>query len=325
MTEIGIYFSSFVFGLIGAWVIVNFSGRLGIFDHPNERSSHNIPTPKGGGIGIFATFLFSCLYAEISVYFWLPLTLVSILAFWNDQNEFSPKWRLSFQFILILFLLIAVLSFSTDWLRHLPWILFGTVFIVGTANFYNFMDGINGIAGITGIVGFGLLAYYIYPNQGSDTFFILSSCLSFSCLGFLPFNMPKARVFMGDIGSILLGSVFGSIVFLSSFTLLDFFCTVSFLFPFYADELTTMAVRLRDKEKLFQAHRRHLYQLLANEKGFAHWKVSLGYGLFQFVVGGSVLSVKSLGVIPVILLLSFYFLAFGTTTYFVRKSIPIGG
>lgn len=321
MTEIGIYFSSFVFGLIGAWVIVNFGGRLGIFDHPNERSSHNIPTPKGGGIGIFAAFLFSCLYAGISVYFWLPLTLVSILAFWNDQNEFSPKWRLSFQFIFILFLLIGILSFSTDWLRHLPWILFGTIFIVGTANFYNFMDGINGIAGISGIVGFGLLAYYISLNQGPHPFFILSSCLSFSCLGFLPFNMPKARVFMGDIGSILLGSVFGSIVFLSSFTLLDFFCTVSFLFPFYADELTTMAVRLKDREKLFQPHRRHLYQLLANEKGFAHWKVSVGFGLLQLIVGLSILGVKPWGLLPVFALLGFYFTIFVMISYFVRESI----
>ena len=96
---------------------------------------------------------------------------------------------------------------------------------------------------------------------------------------------------------------------------------VSFLFPFYADELTTMVVRLRNKEKLFQAHRRHLYQLLANEKGFAHWKVSVGYGLLQLFVGLTILGAKSWGLLPVLTLLFLYFSLFSIASYFVRKSI----
>jgi Fuc2NAc and GlcNAc transferase len=90
---------------------------------------------------------------------------------------------------------------------------------------------------------------------------------------------------MGDVGSILLGAVFAGLVYLASRTLLDFLCMASFLFPFYVDELTKMIVRLRVGENLTQPHRRHIYQLLANERQIPHWRVSAGYGFFQLLVG----------------------------------------
>ena len=89
---------------------------------------------------------------------------------------------------------------------------FRTVFIVGTANYYNFMDGINGIAGITGLLDFALLAAYVDLIEGSAAVTGLAVCLSLACLGFLPLNVPKARVFMGDIGSILHGIVSVSVL-----------------------------------------------------------------------------------------------------------------
>ena len=148
--------------------------------------------------------------------------------------------------------------------------------MVGTANIYNFMDGINGIAAITAIVGFGLLSLFSLIAGQDSAYGVLSVCIAFSCLGFLPFNMPKAKVFMGDVGSILLGFSFAAIVVILSKSILDFVCLAGFLFPFYADELTTMAARIKDGENLFKPHRRHLYQLLANEKRIAHWKISIG-------------------------------------------------
>ena len=98
-------------------------------------------------------------------------------------------------------------------------------------------------------------------------------------------------------------------------------CLASFLFPFYADELTTMAVRIRDRENLLQAHRRNIYQLLANEKGIPHWKVSLGCGLLQSVVGMSVLAVRPFGLVAVMALLGFYCLAFFAFAHHVRKNV----
>ncbi|MBI5604627.1 MAG: glycosyltransferase family 4 protein [Deltaproteobacteria bacterium] len=321
MTEPGLYLTSFISGVVGAWVITKFGRRLGFLDHPNGRSSHFIPTPKGGGIGIFAAFLLSCLYAGISIYFWFPLTFLSILAFWNDRSELSPKWRLSVQFLLIILLLTGAGYSTTDWGWHWPWVLFGAVFIVGTTNIYNFMDGINGIAAVTGILGFGLLAFYFHSYQENPSFFILSTCISISCLGFLPMNMPRAWVFMGDTGSILLGGVFGSLVYLSSTTPLNFLCMSSFLFPFYADELLTMFVRLRDRESLIRAHRRHIYQLLANEKGLPHWKVSVGYGILQAVVGIGVLGIRGYGTSAVVAFLAVWFFGFWVFGGWVRRPI----
>ena len=92
-------------------------------------------------------------------------------------------------------------------------------------------------------------------------------------------------------------------------------------FPFYAGELTTMVVRLRDGEKLFNPHRRHLYQLLANELKIAHWKVSLGYGILQLVVGLSVLTLRAFGIWVVLCLLAAYLCGFIWLSYFVRLRI----
>ena len=90
---------------------------------------------------------------------------------------------------------------------------------------------------------------------------------------------------MGDVGSILIGYVFAWAVVRLSHSPADFMCLCAFLCTFYADELSTMSVRLREGENLLRPHRRHLYQLLANEKGIAHWRVSSGYALAQLVVG----------------------------------------
>ena len=99
-------------------------------------------------------------------------------------------------------------------------------------------------------------------------------------------------------------------------------CLVSFLFPFYADECHTMVVRMRNGENLLQAHRRHIYQLLANEKGIAHWKVSLGYGVLQVGVGLSLfITVKPLGVMAVVLLLAAYYIGFFAFGFLVRRSV----
>ena len=143
--------------------------------------------------------------------------------------------------------------------------------------------------------------------------------MALSCLGFLPFNLPRARVFIGDVGSIVLGGVFAGLVYLSSHTLLDFLCMTSFLFPFYVDELTTMFVRLRDGENLTQPHRRHIYQLLANERQIPHWRISVGYGFFQLLVGVSVLISKTFGIAVVLAVLASWFVLFVLGGYYVRR------
>jgi Fuc2NAc and GlcNAc transferase len=318
MSVTSLYISSFILGFVGAWIIGHFGIRLGLIDFPNERSSHIAPTPKGGGVGIFAAFLLSSIHIGLPITLWLPISGLSILALLEDKVDLSPKFRLCAQLCLMACLIIGVGHLPSSSLLYLILALFWTVFIVGAANFYNFMDGINGIAGITGLIGFGLLAVYVHINKVQIVLFPLAVSTSLACLGFLPLNMPKAKVFMGDIGSMLLGSGFGCFVYLASDTLLDFICMASFLLPFYVDELTTMFVRLKNGERLTQAHRSHIYQLLANEKGIPHWQVSLGFGLLQLIVGLNILLAKSYGMIAVLFTLGFYFVALSVTTFYIR-------
>jgi len=322
-----LYLISMFFGGTGAWIIAKWGLKLSLLDKPNSRSSHNIPTPKGGGIGILAAFLLSSYFTGIANWFWVPAVSVSLLGLFSDRFEISPRYRLLIQFIagmtLIYFNLQYAQSNTSVFLTNfsIPLLLLLSIFIVGTTNFYNFMDGINGIAGITGIVAFGLLAYYAAFSGLDAPLETLAICILLACMGFLPFNMPRAKVFMGDVGSILLGFVFAGMVLYLSNNLMDFICLSAFLFPFYLDELNTMFVRLRDGENLTKAHRRHLYQLLANEYGIAHWKVSLGYGILQLIVGISIILIKNTSNIAVISTLAFYVLAFTMLSSILRKRL----
>jgi Fuc2NAc and GlcNAc transferase len=290
-------------------------------DHPNKRSSHHQPTPKGGGIGILAAFLICSLFTKISHWFWFPALSISLLGLFSDRFEISPQPRLLIQFITAFFIIIGIGGLDPGKTNDTLLIIFFIFYIVGTGNFYNFMDGINGIAGITGVVGFGMIAFYLSRYGTEPALITLSIGISLACLGFLPFNMPRARVFMGDTGSILLGFVFAGIVVYLSKSFLDFVCLSGFLFPFYADEITTMVVRLKNRENLTKAHRRHLYQVLANEMGISHWKVSVGYGLFQLIIGMSILLLKNRGGIIMISVFVFYFCCFTMLSVMFRKNI----
>jgi len=317
---------SCILGSLGAWFIYKWGNSFGFLDRSNKRSSHKGVVPKGGGIGILAAFVFASLFLEKPFAFWLPASFLALFSLLGDKIEISPKLRLPVQFIAAFCFLIPIcacsdkcLAFSGNlWL--LPSIFFA-VFIVATANWYNFMDGINGIAALTGIVGFGLLAVFNVLSGGDSRFSVLSICIALSCLGFLPFNMPKAKVFMGDVGSILLGFVFAAIAILLSKSFLDFVCLAAFLFPFYADEILTMALRVKDGESLLKPHRRHLYQILANEMGIAHWKVSVGYGIFQLIVGLSILLARPFGILTILVLLIIFFSGFVWANYFIRTRI----
>ena len=145
--------------------------------------------------------------------------------------------------------------------------------------------------------------------------------LACACLGFLPWNMPSAKVFMGDVGSILLGFVFAVMIIVLADNPTDVIALAACLFPFYADEITTMTIRVKDGEPLSKPHRRHLYQLLANEMGIAHWKISLGYGLVQLLVGCSAIIAIRFGFITIIGILCFYFIGFTLVSLQVRRYV----
>jgi Fuc2NAc and GlcNAc transferase len=320
-------------GAAGAWLIAGMAFRERLLDTPNERSSHTVPTPRGGGIGILAAFIMAGLTLRIPTTFLFAGILISAVSFYGDYIRISVKFRLVFQAISALMLLFPLLprlsaQYAESALNGSP-LLFLLIlaamflFLIGTANFYNFMDGINGIAGLSGAIGFGLLGLATLYRPSSDPFqtplSLLSLCIALACVGYLPFNMPRARVFMGDVGSILLGFVFAGLAVTLAHNYLEMVCFTALLFPFYADELTTMVVRLRERETLTRSHRRHLYQLLVNEFGIVHWKITAAYAAAQLAIGVGALIAYSCGVRTVLIFLVVCSIGFVLLTVHIRK------
>ena len=237
--------------------------------------------------------------------FTLIVGAVGLAGFLEDLFALSSKLRLFIQFVLSTLIVWLFSPFSLS-ISAVALSLFWVIFIAGTANFYNFMDGINGIAGLTGVAGFGLMAYFSYFILNDYNLFLMSIVLAAGCIGFLPFNFPRARVFMGDVGSIFLGFVFASFVVRLSVTISIFLCLIMFLCTFYADAIVTIYYRWKRGENLMQAHRSHLYQYMSNELKLPHWKVTLLYAVVQLCFGAIAVAAYQKGlVIQLILLLSF--------------------
>ncbi len=275
---------SIILGALGALLVSQYGPAFGFMDVANARSSHLTNTPRAGGIGIFIAFLISGFFWFNNIPLVILISIAGLLGLAEDRFSLPSKLRLGAQLILATFIVIQIFgipSLIEGFSLFLLWI----IFITGTTNFYNFMDGIDGIAGLTGVVNFMLFSIFSHYFLKDSTITLLSIALSSACLGFLIFNFPRAKVFMGDVGSILLGFTSASLVVVASSNINIFFCLIMFLCTFYADAMVTLYYRWRRKENLMQAHRSHLYQYLSNELGIPHWKVSLGYAIFQILFG----------------------------------------
>ena len=300
---------SFICGLTGACIALKYGSSLGLSDVPVERSSHSKITPKGGGLGIVLSFAVLGFYLDLSFLMIFPCVIVSSFSFLGDIRDISPLKRLVLQFVMAIVFLLGIFTDSFSFI-HCLIIIFGSVFLTGTANFYNFMDGIDGIAGITGVVSFWLLGWYSFINDFEPDVMIICFAVSFSCLGFLILNFPRAKVFMGDVGSIFLGFLFAGFTLVLSDDILSFISISGFLSLFYFDELLSMFFRLRKGESLLKPHRKHFYQLLVNEAGISHWKVSLSYGLIQLLIGFVIIFFGKYGIFPLFFFYLSVFLIF---------------
>jgi Fuc2NAc and GlcNAc transferase len=315
-----------LFNLCASALIISQICRVGVHkrlvDTPNSRSSHVMPTPRGGGIGIVLAFLASGLLFTKQYPLVLIATLAGVAGLISDISKLSSLSRLFLHGAISAIFLLSCLSWQALNMQvAIPLFVFLLIFLAGSANIYNFMDGINGIAAITALVAFGFLAYFSKSQGlGGSWAPVLALAIAFSTLGFLPFNVPAARIFMGDVGSLFLGFLFAAMTTALSKHLLDFLIISSFLFTFYADEIVTMAIRIKNRENLLIAHRKHFYQLLANEFGIAHWKVSLGYGLAQAFISIHILSLRPRGPVVVAGVLLAYFIVFCLANRAVRCS-----
>lgn len=262
-----------------------------VLDIPNARSSHNVPTPRGGGVAIVVSFLvglvaLAALSQEVpSAVFWALLgagTAIALLGFLDDHGHIAARWRLLGHFLAAIWALY--------WLNGLPALslfgltidfgLFGYIlaafYLVWLLNLYNFMDGIDGIASIEAIcvcLGGAICFCLVVGSESPDIAllspgFYLPALLAMAVLGFLVWNFPPARIFMGDAGSGFLGMVLGILSIHAAW--LDaslFWCWLILLGVFIVDASLTLLRRLLRGEKVYEAHRSHAYQFASRQYG----------------------------------------------------------
>lgn len=261
--------------------------KYNIIDKPNERSSHKEVTIRGGGIIIWLAALFYfILNFNSSFYFFIGITLVSCISFYDDIKSLPGSFRALTQFIAVILIFYGLDIFSL-----FPWwiITLSIVISIGIINAYNFMDGINGITGLYSIVVFSSLLYannYINSFINND-FFIFPII---ACIIFLFFNFRKrAKCFAGDIGSV-------SIAFWIIYSLAKLIIETNsiiwilFLAVYGVDSICTIIHRLYLRQNIFEPHRMHFYQILSNEYKIDHRLVSIGYAILQIFISAIVLA-----------------------------------
>jgi len=267
-----------------------------LIDIPNARSSHSIPTPRGGGVAIVITFILA-----IAVLGWagyLPPSalaaivgsggLVAVIGFMDDHGHIAARWRLLGHFAAAAWALfwlgglapLDVMGWTVD--LGVLWQVLAAFYLVWMLNLYNFMDGIDGIAGIEAVtVCLGMSIIYAFGGQAGLSWEVLM--LGAAAAGFLYWNFPPAKIFMGDAGSGFLGIVLGVLSIQGSWASPQLFWSwLILLGVFVVDATVTLVRRLLRKERLYEAHRSHAYQFASRHYG-RHVPVTLAVGLINLV------------------------------------------
>lgn len=254
--------------------------RFNIIDKPNLRSSHTSITLRGGGIVfLFGAWLYAAFFGLGYGWFLLGLTLIGLVSFIDDIQSLPDSARLVVQFaaMFLMFYQFGILNWHDWWI-----VLVALIVCVGITNAYNFMDGINGI---TGGYSLAVLAPLIYLNA-KDGFiempYLYITGLSLIVFCFFNFR-KKAKCFAGDIGSITIAFI---LLFAIGRLILQTgnFAYIIFLAVYGADSVLTICHRIQLHENLGEAHRKHAYQLMANELKMPHVEVSLIYMAVQLAI-----------------------------------------
>lgn len=262
-----------------------------MMDEPNHRSSHFHSTPRGGGLGCVLAFAIAAGYLRTNNQL-LPneFALIGValgvagIGFWDDHRHIAAHWRLLAH---VAAALCAMLLLHGLPLLPLPlgfgiidfgWFgyLLGLLFLVWSLNLFNFMDGIDGIAASEAIFVAAGLAWFMRDINLNLT--LLALCLAVMCLGFLVWNWPPAKIFMGDVGSGFIGFMLGVLIVLFSHTNSVFGYVGLILFAvFVVDASFTLLRRIFTGQKFYEAHCSHAYQLLTKRcQSNGHFRVLLG-------------------------------------------------
>ncbi|MEO8759060.1 MAG: hypothetical protein ABI398_15060 [Devosia sp.] len=266
--------------------------RLGIVQAPNDRSSHTVPTPSGGGVGIVVGGSIATAFAAVAAPspYGIGLVIALVVAaigFWDDRRPIAARFRLPAQLLLVA--LAIGFCIPLDALQQQTGLPPPALFIAAVAvivvtywiNLFNFMDGIDGIAGSQAVV-MCCSAALLIGGSAPPAFWVLIG-IAAATLGFLVLNWPPAKIFMGDAGSTYLGFM---IALLALVTIADGHVSLAqwviLAAAFVTDATVTLTRRLLLRERVFEAHRRHAYQKLSRRWG-SHRSVTLAFIGLNFI------------------------------------------
>ena len=311
-----LYIGLFVISILLTYFIKQYAIKKSIMDIPNDRSSHTVATPRGGGLAIIISFYLGISYLyfidEISQKLFLvlltslPIVIVSLI---DDIITLSSKIR----FLVQLFSAISAI-YVLGGVNNIDFILFElngwwvnilvVISIIWITNLYNFLDGIDGYAGSQAIVA-GIGSFLLLNNE-------IGLIIAIASLGFLFFNWPKASIFMGDVGSATLGYIFAILCFYDTSNG-NIYVWLILLSLFWFDATLTLVRRLRNKEKITQAHKKHAYQRLV-QSGLSHKQVTLSF------IGVNLIFILLLISLPIYTYIYLFF-AIITTLFILMKFI----
>ena len=267
----------------------SYAVKKNILDVPNERSSHYIPTPRGGGVAIVITFTILLIYAylvhAVPLSYFISFSLVGLfvatIGFMDDKKNLPARWRLLGHFLAAIWGLFWIGGlpnlevFGIEFQLGVVGNVLAVIYLVWMLNLYNFMDGIDGLASLEAIcVCAGMCIVYLLA--GAHELILLPLSLSMAVLGFLYWNYPPAKIFMGDAGSSFLGILLGLLSLQAAwYNTIFLWCWLILLGVFIVDATVTLCRRLFWGAKLYEAHRSHAYQFASRRFG-KHLPVSLG-------------------------------------------------
>lgn len=274
--SITLIFIFFILAFGFTYLMRAYALKKNIIDNPNERSSHSVPTPRGGGVAVVCSYLLALAVLMYSQQ--LPLHtgftlmaagfVIALLGFLDDHGHINSMLRLAVHFLVAIGVVLSLGGFGDVPVFNgvqLGFIgnIIAVLFLVWLLNLYNFMDGINGIASVeamTTTVSMAILYLLLKTTLNTDILWLLATCV----FGFLLWNFPKAKIFMGDACSGFLGLTLGILALMALKENAALFCAwVICLGVFVVDATYTLIKRALNGYKMYDAHRSHSYQILS--------------------------------------------------------------
>jgi Fuc2NAc and GlcNAc transferase len=266
---------TFICSALFCGMYLRFAKRWNMLDVPNERSSHERPTPSGGGLPLMlAFFLGAILLFGVGVFWSAPYSFVLTGAlFLTVLGVADDNWTLSVRLRFFAYGFCCVVVAAALLRGAIPQVglllVFCTAFaMLWALNLYNFMDGVDGIAATQCFLACSAAALLVWSSGGASDYALFCLLLGFSHLGFLVWNWPAAKLFMGDAGSIPAGFTLAALAVLGGAQgYLSIACWLVLLGVFITDASWTLARRVITRQKFTQAHRSHAYQRLSRRWG----------------------------------------------------------